>query len=371
MKVVFLFALLSPLALMAQSGKFTIKGKVGDLNSPAKVYLRYVNDGNTINDSLVLKNGKFRFEGEIAEPLRASLSLNHTGEGRTMDGLVLFLEKGKIKIESKDSIKHARVKGGKVNADLQQLNLALKGVSEKSANLNLEYGALSAEQRKDKSIMAGIQEKSEAITAERREVQKKFIGENPQSVISLDALKSYTGYAPQYDEVEPMFQSLSPAIKNSRSGLEYAARLEKVKMTSVGAMAPDFTQNDPEGNPVSLASFKGKYVLIDFWASWCGPCRVENPNLVKAYQAFKDKNFTVLGISLDQANGREKWLKAIADDKLEWTHVSDLAFWNNAVAKQYGINAIPQNFLVSPDGKIIAKNIRGEELSKKLEELIK
>ena len=133
----------------------------------------------------------------------------------------------------------------------------------------------------------------------------------------------------------------------------------------------DFTQNDTLGNPVSLSSFKGKYVLVDFWASWCGPCRRENPNVVKTFNAYKDKPFTILSVSLDQPNAKDKWIKAIHDDNLTWTHVSDLQFWNNAVAKQYGIQAIPQNLLLDPQGKIIAKNLRSETLSEKLAEVFK
>ena len=121
---------------------------------------------------------------------------------------------------------------------------------------------------------------------------------------------------------------------------------------------------------MSLSSLRGRYVLVDFWASWCGPCRAENPNVVKVFQKYKDRNFHIIGVSLDRPGQQEKWMKAIHDDKLEWTHVSDLQFWNNEVAKQYGINAIPQNLLLDPEGKIIAKNLRGEELEAKLGEAI-
>lgn len=131
----------------------------------------------------------------------------------------------------------------------------------------------------------------------------------------------------------------------------------------------NFTQNDTLGNAVSLASFKGKYVLLDFWASWCGPCRAENPNVVKAYNKYKDKGFTILSVSLDQPGKHQAWMDAIHKDGLTWTHVSDLKFWDNEVAKQYGIRAIPQNFLIDPEGKIIAKDLRGDELTKTLSEL--
>ena len=184
-------------------------------------------------------------------------------------------------------------------------------------------------------------------------------------------LNQYAGYNLDPKTIEPLFNRLSESAKKSPSGVAFKDRIEIAKKTAVGAMAMDFTQNDTLDKPVSLSDFRGKYVLLDFWASWCGPCRAENPNVVKNFNKYKDKNFTVLSVSLDRPGKKQSWLDAIHKDGLTWTYVSDLKFWDNAVAKLYGIGAIPQNLLIDPQGKIIAKNLRGEELNKKLEEVIK
>ena len=164
--------------------------------------------------------------------------------------------------------------------------------------------------------------------------------------------------------LERRYKSLSPAVQESMYGKYLRDLIDNGKMGAVGAEALDFTQTDTSGKPVSLSSFRGKYVLVDFWASWCKPCRMENPNVLAAYERFKAKNFTVLGVSLDRS--RDAWIKAIQEDRLVWSQVSDLKFWNNAVAQQYKIQQIPQNFLIDPNGKIVGKNLRGADLDSRL-----
>jgi peroxiredoxin len=167
--------------------------------------------------------------------------------------------------------------------------------------------------------------------------------------------------------MERRFAVMHEDVQNGFYGKIVKQQIDAARTGAVGTQAIEFSQANPDGQQVALSSFRGKYVLVDFWASWCRPCREENPNVVKAFNKYKDKNFTVLGVSLDQS--RAPWVKAIEKDKLTWTQVSDLKGWSNEVAAKYNVQSIPQNFLVDPTGKIVAKNLRGEELNSRLSEI--
>lgn len=198
----------------------------------------------------------------------------------------------------------------------------------------------------------------------------QFAASHNTSYITPFAIYRFYQSTDNVFKAEELFNAMHADVKASPMSGALASVLAQAKQNATGYLLPDFTQADTSGVPVSLSSFRGKYVLIDFWASWCGPCRMENPNVVAAYNKFKDKNFTVLGVSLDRPGKKDDWLKAIHDDGLTWTHVSDLQFWSNAVAQQFQIQSIPQNFLVDPEGKVIAKNLRGAALERKLEQLL-
>lgn len=364
---------LLPSVLWAQSGSYTVQGQLDGVKAPAKAYLRYGAGTALKLDSTTIQNGKFAFKGSVDSPIKGTLLVDKRGTGlsktRPTPSISLYLEPGTVKVSSPDSLKNAVVSGTPLNVDNQKLDVALKPSLDKMDALMQEYRAATPEQRSKKEFSDALDKRYEAIEAEQKMVYAQFIKSMPQSLVALDALKSFGGYAPEYGEVRPVFDGLSDDVKNSKAGQEYAATLNRIKATSVGEQAPDFTQADTLGKAISLHDFKGKYVLVDFWASWCGPCRAENPNLLKAYNTFKSKDFTIVGISLDSDAG--KWKKAIKEDKLPWTQLSDLKGRENAIAQYYNVRGIPWNILVDRDGKIVAKDLRGSELEKKLLEMIK
>jgi peroxiredoxin len=352
---------------------YTIKGKITNSKVAGKVYLIYRSSGNVITDSALIQNNSFELKGTVAFAQKANLILDHEEKGykgqRNPDLLSFYLENSTILVSSADSIYNASVTGASLNSDNQKLKKLLTPALNKQKALYAEYEQTPEEKQKTKEFQDDFEKRYDAIDNEIKQLNIKFIQQNTNSLVSLDALKSVAGAIPDVNEVEPLFKTLSEEIKNTQPAKDYAKTIASLKAVSVGSSAPDFALNDTTGHPVKLSDFKGKYLLLDFWASWCGPCRHDNPNVVKIYNQFKDKNFTILGVSLDR--NKTAWIKAINDDKLSWIHVSDLKYWNNAAAELYGVKAIPQNFLISPDGKIIAHNLHGDELSNKLSELIR
>ncbi|QEC76360.1 TlpA disulfide reductase family protein [Mucilaginibacter ginsenosidivorax] len=373
MKKIILLALAAlPVVVFAQDNKYDIQGKIGDFNAPAKVYLEYrFPKGKPIYDSCTVVNGKFHFAGSVgAAPLNAYLLFNSkgTGTGKADGYRAIYLEPGLINVNAADKIENATVDGPKTNQENEKYQLAQKPVNDAYNALEERQKAATAEQKASPEYLKKEKADEKAIDELSAATDKKFIRENPNSIISLNALESLA-YSTDYADLKPLYDVLTPAVKSTDAGKALGERMPKLKAVALGAVAPEFAEADTSGKVINLSSFRGQYVLIDFWASWCGPCRRENPNVVKAYNHYKGQKFTILGVSLDKPNAKDKWLAAIHKDGLTWTHVSDLKFWDSKAAGLYAVRGIPQNFLLDPNGKIIAKNLRGDDLEDKLAEI--
>jgi len=343
---------------------FTISGKIDGVKT-GKVELQAREAGKYVTkySTGIGEDGTFILKGKVAEP-----DLHILRIGDLKGAISIFLDNSDISITGKsDNLMGCVITGSPSQDAYAKYNLLARA----QMDLLRPLYASSTEAEK-----AGNKAEVKKLEVQIEELEKKQTAEKFAFARELGAspVAAFIGSMNAYDyenqaALEALVQGLGPGFAENKYVKSINERVAGMKLTAIGQMAPEFTQNDPDGKPVNLSDLKGKYVLVDFWASWCGPCRQENPNVVKTYQKYKNKNFTILGVSLDR--DKDKWLEAIQKDNLTWTHVSDLKYWDNEVAVKYGIKSIPANLLLDKKGKIIGKNLRGDKLEEALAKALK
>jgi len=364
MKKLFLFSVVTALIISCSSDpRYVVGGKLEGMDE-GMAYLQKRESGQFVTiDSASVENGAFEITGgSVDYPDAYYLSI-----AGKRGYLMLFLENAKINVSGHaDSLYQARIEGSASQDDYNRYNAGLEPFYKKNQDLFEEIRA--ARQGGDEEKAAELEEERNFLYDEMNDYNIEFIESNPASWATPMILRSIS-YGLSGEEMEAYIEKLDTKLLETQIIIDLKDRIEKLRKVAIGEIAPDFTQDDPEGNPVSLSDIIGpELLLVDFWAAWCGPCRQENPNVAAVYNEFHDKGFDVLGVSLDRE--RDDWLKAIEDDNLTWTHVSDLKFWENEAAQLYAVNAIPANFLLDSEGRILATNIRGPELRKKVAEIL-
>jgi peroxiredoxin len=342
-----------------QNDKATISGTIKNIGTGDIYFIKSGDD--KIIDTVKVSNDKFTHELKLTEPTVYMINF-----GPNQQPAFAILEPGSTTVNYEMNVLNSlQIKGGK------EQDVYNNFITECAMDFNSmdSLGKVAESNKDNMELIAQLQQEFFRMDSIVKIKQKAFVEKNPKSIASAFLAVNYLSQTPDktFEEVNKVYESLDKKIQETYYGKKIAEMANQLRSTSLGQKAPEFTLNDVNDKPVALSSFKGKVTLVDFWASWCGPCRKENPAVVAAYNKFHEKGFEILGVSLD--DNKSNWESAIKKDNLMWTQVSDLKGWDSKVAQLYGVQSIPTNFLLDKEGKIIAKDLRGEALEQKLSEI--
>ncbi|HNY57108.1 MAG TPA: DUF4369 domain-containing protein [Bacteroidales bacterium] len=363
-KTIILLLVVAVAAACAREPKFTLTGTIDGAGNETVVLQKRIPGGYQVLDSATIENGTFKIEGVIDYPQMVNLAIR----GKR-GGLNFFIENSDIAVHGHaDSLYMGSVSGSATQAEYDSYKALLDETNAEMTKLYDSYRQARTDGNNE--LVASLEKEIEALDEKQMNIKKEFLANNTSSFIA-PAVLSEISYYLEADEMEGILNSFDTTLNQVQTVITLKERLVQLKAVAIGQKAPDFTLNDPDGNPISLSSKIGgdtKLLLLDFWASWCGPCRAENPFVVKTWTEYNKKGFDVFGVSLDRS--REDWLKGIQDDKLTWTHVSEVKYWDCAPAKLYAVSAIPSNFLIDENGIIVGHNLRGDALAEKVKEIL-
>ena len=379
MKKIFALAFTAALFISCNKEGYTISGDVKGFDDGTVIYINRIEESTRFvkMDSTEIQGGKFEFKGEAPD----TLDLYFIELGTTQEFAFPFVwENGSIKFTfDKEKPEEVKVTGTKNNDLMTSYHEEAYKIQQEIKNFQDQNQQKFAEAQanEDQETMGSIIDGINTLQDKYLEQNKTFISANKDSYISLLLLTQLSmSDALTSQEIKDYFNDFDLSLKDSPKGKEFAETLKKIEedekerqKVAIGQKAPDFSANTPEGTTESLYNNLGKVTIIDFWASWCGPCRRENPNVVALYNKYKDNGLKIIGVSLDKEN--EKWVQAIADDQLDWLQISNLKFWDDPIAKDYFVESIPATFILDENGTIVAKDLRGAELENKIAELLK